>query len=159
MIPIPPGSALPPWPMVERPGFLIRRLHQIHTSLFARRCPGSDITPVQYSLLSALALRGTADQTSLAADILLDRTTTTGALARLASRGLVERVRSSQDRRARECRLTREGAATLARMESAVRQAHEETVAALDPAEREIFLRLMNKVVASHGAEAADPPS
>jgi DNA-binding MarR family transcriptional regulator len=34
----------------------------------------------------------TADQTTLAADIALDRTTTTGALKRLAARNFVERA-------------------------------------------------------------------
>ncbi len=43
----------------------------------------------------------------------------------------------------------------LARMEVAVRLAHEETVAALDPVERETFLRLMNKVVTAHGVREA----
>lgn len=26
------------WPLAERPGFLARRMHQIHVSLFAERC-------------------------------------------------------------------------------------------------------------------------
>jgi len=69
-----------PWPLAERPGFLIRRLHQIHVALFQEACGAFEITPLQYSLLSALAQRGTADQTTLSADIALDRSTTTGAL-------------------------------------------------------------------------------
>jgi hypothetical protein len=69
-----------PWPLSERPGFLIRRLHQIHVALFQDACGEFEVTPLQYSLLSALAARKTADQTTLAADIALDRTTTTGAL-------------------------------------------------------------------------------
>ena len=57
------------WPLRQRPGFLIRRLHQIHVALFQQKCADFEITPLQYSLLSALAKRGTADQTTLAADI------------------------------------------------------------------------------------------
>ena len=75
-----------PWPLSQRPGFLIRRLHQIHVALFQEACGEFEVTPLQYSLLSALAARETADQTTLAADIALDRTTTTGALKRLAAR-------------------------------------------------------------------------
>ena len=74
------------WPLNQRPGFLVRRLHQIHVALFQERCAAFAITPLQYSLLSALAGRGTADQSTLAADVALDRTTTTGALKRLQSR-------------------------------------------------------------------------
>ena len=99
------------WPLEKRPGFLIRRLHQIHVALFQKKCAAFDLTPLQYSLLSALAARKTADQTTLAADIALDRTTTTGALKRLAARNLVERAVNDQDRRARLCRLTSAGAA------------------------------------------------
>ncbi len=80
------------WPLGQRPGFLIRRLHQIHVALFQKKCAAFDVTPLQYSLLSALARRGTADQTTLAADVALDRTTTTGALKRLQSRKFIERA-------------------------------------------------------------------
>ena len=90
-----------PWPLSERPGFLIRRLHQIHVALFQEACGEFEVTPLQYSLLSALAARKTADQTTLAADIALDRTTTTGALKRLAARNFVERAVDDEDRRAR----------------------------------------------------------
>ena len=102
-----------PWPLAQRPGFLIRRLHQIHVALFQEACGEFEITPLQYSLLSALAVRGTADQTTLAADIALDRTTTTGALKRLDARNFVERAISDEDRRARICKLTPAGAALL----------------------------------------------
>src|SRR3984893_10616282 len=94
------------WPLSQRPGYLIRRLHQIHVALFQEACGAFEVTPLQYSLLSALAARETADQTSLAAEIPLDRTTTTGALKRLAVRNLVERAVNKDDRRARLCRLT-----------------------------------------------------
>ena len=92
------------WPLEQRPGFLIRRLHQIHVAMFQKECGGFDITPLQYSLLTALAARGTADQTTLAADVALDRTTTTGALKRLQLRNFVERSILDRDRRAQTCR-------------------------------------------------------
>src|SRR5271156_1960829 len=119
----------PSWPLDQRPGFLIRRLHQIHVALFQERCAAFEITPLQYSLLTALAKRGTADQTTLAADIALDRTTTTGALRRLQSRRFVDRAPARHDRRSQVCRLTRAGPALLRKMERAARQAHLETVA------------------------------
>ena len=36
----------------QRPGFLIRRLNQIHVALFFESCKGFEITPVQYGLLT-----------------------------------------------------------------------------------------------------------
>ena len=33
-------------PLQERPGFLIRRLHQIHVALFMEECAAESITPM-----------------------------------------------------------------------------------------------------------------
>lgn len=150
----PPVADPGDWPLAGRPGFLIRRLQQIHVALFAQACADFDVTPVQYSLMSALGRRGGADQTTLAADVALDRTTTTGALKRLEARHLVERAVSRSDRRAQACRLTAEGLETLRRMEPAARAAHHATVALLPPAEREQLLALLTKLVTAHGDRA-----
>jgi len=139
-----------PWPLSQRPGFLIRRLHQIHVALFQDACGEFEITPLQYSLLSALAVRKTADQTTLAADIALDRTTTTGALKRLAARQFVERAIDEEDRRARLCRLTPAGAALLAKIEASARAAHRATLDDLDEREQAAFIDMMQRIVAVH---------
>ena len=140
------------WPLEERPGYLIRRLHQIHVALFQEKCAAFEITPLQYSLLTALAKRGTADQTTLAADIALDRTTTTGALKRLQSRGFVDRAIAHHDRRSQTCRLTRTGGALLRKMEKSARSAHLETVADLGKADQKRFIAMMQKIVAARSA-------
>ncbi len=114
------------------------------------------MTPLQYSLLSTLALRREADQTTLAADVALDRTTTTGALMRLEARGLLERVTSVSDRRARVCRPTRRGIDMLARMEAGVRAAHEATLAPLSQAEKKQIVVLMQKLVEDHASDDAE---
>jgi len=139
-----------PWPLSQRPGFLIRRLHQIHVALFHEACGAFEITPLQYSLLSALAVRKTADQTTLAADIALDRTTTTGALKRLAARNFVERAVDDEDRRARLCKLTPAGAALLARIEASARAAHRATLEDLSAREQTAFVDMMQRIVAAH---------
>ena len=136
------------WQLEKRPGFLIRRLHQIHVALFQRKCAGFDITPLQYSLLTALARRGAADQTTLAAEVMLDRTTTTGALKRLQSRKFIERAVHSRDRRAQMCRLTRSGERLLRKIEAPARAAHYETLDGLSKAEQKRFIAMMQKVVA-----------
>jgi DNA-binding MarR family transcriptional regulator len=122
-------------------------LHQIHVALFQDACGAFDVTPLQYSLLSALAERKTADQTTLAADIALDRTTTTGALKRLAARHLVERAVDHRDRRARLCRLTPEGAALLAKIEKPARVAHRVTLGHLTAREQAMFIDMMQRIV------------
>ena len=146
------------WPLSERPGFLIRRLHQIHVALFQEACGQFEITPLQYSLLSALAVRKNADQTTLAADIALDRTTTTGALKRLEARHLVERPINVADRRARLCRLTRAGAALLAKIEHAARAAHDATLDELTEKERSQFIAMMQRIVSGNATRANPAP-
>src|SRR6202035_327913 len=147
----------PSWPLDQRPGFLIRRLHQIHVALFQKNCAAFEITPLQYSLLSALARRGTADQTTLAADVVLDRTTTTGALKRLQSRKFIERSIHHSDRRAQICRLTKAGAALLRQMEASARAAHRETVAELRKTKQKRFIAMMQRIVAASSDDAKAP--
>lgn len=144
------GTEAPFWPLSERPGFLARRMHQIHVSLFSERCAAFRITPLQYSLLSLLRDLGEADQTTLANAAALDRTTTTGILKRLAARGLITRATSPTDRRAQICRLTKEGEALHGAMEPAARSAHAITVAALTPSERRCLAELLSRVIADH---------
>ena len=57
----PAGAAL--W---SRPGFLVRRLHQIHAAMFAEECGAFNITPVQYGLMTILLEQPGLDQISLA---------------------------------------------------------------------------------------------
>jgi DNA-binding MarR family transcriptional regulator len=135
------------WPLDQRPGFLVRRLHQIHVALFQKRCAAFEITPLQYSLLSALAARGVADQTTLAADVALDRTTTTGALKRLQSRNFIARTVGREDRRAQTCRITAAGTTLLAKIEAPARAAHRDTLSSLHKAEQKRFIAMMQRIV------------
>ncbi len=125
-------------------------MHQIHVSLFAERCAAFGVTPLQYSLLSVLRDLGEADQTTLAGAVALDRTTTTGALKRLAARGFVSRSTSPIDRRAQICRLTAEGTALHGAMEPAARLAHAVTIEALTPAEQDQLTKLLRRVINGH---------
>ncbi len=143
------------WPLSDRPGFLARRVHQIHVSLFSELCAPFGVTPVQYSLLSALADRAEADQTTLSRIVALDRTTTTGALKRLEARGLVRRGTSATDRRSQSCSLTDEGRRMLEEMEAAARRAHALTVEMLAPEEQRQFIEAMKKIVAAHAGRQA----
>ena len=96
------GTVHSEMPLWGRPGYLLRRLHQIHYALFFEECAGYDITPVQYGLLTTLSLNPNLDQNSLARELGIDRTNVADVLNRLARRGLVERRRSPNDARATE---------------------------------------------------------
>ena len=75
----------------HRPGFLIRRLHQIHLALFAEECAAFEVTPVQYSIMTVVAEQPGLEQTRLAYEVGIDRATLANVVARLESRALVRR--------------------------------------------------------------------
>ena len=134
-------------PLLSRPGFLIRRLHQLHCALFAEETRGFCITPVQFSLLTALAARGELEQNGLALEIGLERSSVAEVLPRLQGRGLLQRRRSAQDGRVKLIRLTRKGAALLGEMAPAVRRAHSRTIDKLDSSGQERFLLALVELV------------
>jgi len=127
-------------PLLVRPGFLIRRLHQLHGSLFLEETRAFGITPVQYSLMTALAERGELDQNSLALEIGLERTSVAEVVPRLQERGLLERRPSRADGRVKLVRLTRKGRSLLRRMAPAAQRAHDRTIEKLPAGERDAFL-------------------
>ena len=143
------------WPLIDRPGFLARRMHQIHVSLFHEHCTDFGLTPLQYSLLSVLSGLDETDQTTLANLVALDRTTTTGGLKRLESRGLIRRQTSPSDRRAQTCAISKKGRDLLDAMETAVRRAHTETVQSLSAEEQKKLLELLHRIIASHDERRA----
>ncbi len=127
-------------PLLVRPGFLIRRLHQLHCALFEEEAGDFDITPVQYSLMTALASRGELEKSQLAIEIGLERTSVAEVVARLQDRGLVVCRHSAADRRIRLVRLTPRGAPLVKKMAGAVKRAHDRTISQLEGSARDWFL-------------------
>lgn len=144
-------------PLLGRPGFLIRRLHQLHCSLFLEETREFNITPVQYSLMTALDQRGELDQNSLALEIGLERTSVAEVVPRLQERGLLERRQSPDDGRVRLVRLTRKGRSLLAKMESAVQRAHDRTIDQLPKTERDAFLLQLIRLVEANNDVGSVP--
>jgi len=143
-------------PLLARPGFLIRRLHQIHCGLFLDETQGHDVTPVQYSLLTTLSMLGETDQITLAHEIGLERTSVAEVIARLEARGLVLRKQSNQDRRVKLVRLSRKGVYLLKKLEDKVQRAHERTIEMIPEDQRELFvLQLIRLVEANNDVGSA----
>jgi MarR family transcriptional regulator, lower aerobic nicotinate degradation pathway regulator len=134
-------------PLQQRPGFLVRRLHQIHVALFVEECAGENITPVQYSILSVLDHLGTAEQIVLSRAVGLDTTNVADVLARLERQRMVKRRVSPQDKRMKTVTLTETGRALLKRVDASAARAHERTLAALKPKVRARFMRDLAKLV------------
>jgi DNA-binding MarR family transcriptional regulator len=137
----------PRLPLWSRPGYLVRRLHQIHCALFLEECKAWRLTPVQYGLLTALSFRGELDQGSLAEELGLDRTTAAEVLARLEKRALVTRKPNPRDRRARLAKITRKGRATTAAMFSGMQRAQDRMCAPLSQKERDVFMATLVRLI------------
>jgi MarR family transcriptional regulator, lower aerobic nicotinate degradation pathway regulator len=146
-------------PLQERPGFLIRRLHQIHVTLFMEECAQERITPVQYSILSALAQIGIAEQILLSRAVGLDTTNVADVVARLERRRLVKRRVSSKDKRMKVVTLTDFGRALLQRVDASAARAHDRTLAVLGSAARTRFMRDLARLVASNNDISRTPLS
>jgi MarR family transcriptional regulator, lower aerobic nicotinate degradation pathway regulator len=131
----------------NRPGFLLRRLHQIHIALFLEECGDEMVTPVQYSVLQALSSAGAADQSSLSRAVSLERTNVADVLRRLEARGFVRRVSFFNDRRMVLTEITPLGRALLKRVSAASDRAHARTIAALSPRDRASFLRTLQHLI------------
>jgi MarR family transcriptional regulator, temperature-dependent positive regulator of motility len=140
-------------------GHLIRRLNQISTSVFQDRMKanGLDITSVQFAALNAIKSHPGIDQVSLAGLIAYDRATIGGVVDRLESKGLLERIVSKRDRRARELSLTPIGAKTLKDLSPIVQDLQSKILAGLSEAEAAEFLRLA-AIVAKEGNELSRAP-
>ena len=130
-----------------RPGLLIRRLHQIHLALFAEECAGFDITPVQYSVMSVIALRPGLDQVQISEEAGVDRATLANVVARLEAAGLLKRITSRLDRRQKLLTLTARGKTALSRMYEPVTRAHSRTIAALEPEDQAEFMKYLGILV------------
>jgi len=134
---------------IEMAGHLIRRLHQQSTQVFQAQtqAAGFELTSVQFAALDAIAQQPGVDQASLAATISFDRATIGGVIDRLESKGLVQRVVSPQDRRARQLHLTPDGRRLLAACRPVIEALQAEILAPLSPAERTVFLKLAHKAL------------
>jgi DNA-binding MarR family transcriptional regulator len=135
-------------PLWERPGFLIRRLHQIHAAMFEEACAGLRVTPVQYSLLTMVGRRPGIDQASLAHEIGMDRSNATDVIRRLERGGLLRRQPGEADRRTRALVLTKAGEDMLRRLDRVALGAHDGLVEILTPRQRALFLRTLQRLVA-----------
>lgn len=135
------GQAVPP------PGYLIRRLHQVHLALFAQECAGFGLTEVQYTVLARVASHPGLDQWRLSTALELDRGTLVIAVTRLVEAGLLQRIVNQLDRREKLLTLTARGQALLAQMREPVARAHARTIAVLAPPQQALFLEMLGKLV------------
>lgn len=128
----------------DQVGFLLRRANQRHLSLFARLVP--DLTPTQFAALSKLCEQDRLSQNALGRAIAMDAATIKGVVDRLRHKGLVASRPDPDDQRRIFVEPTTAGATLFHTIVDLAREVTLKTLAPLDEAEQQDFLRLLKKL-------------
>lgn len=133
--------------LYDRPGFLIRRLHQVCNEMFGSACRSLDLTPNQYSVLFLLDRCEVLDIAGIGRLADLDRTTTALVVKILAERRLIEKRRSKIDQRKYDVKLTVAGRRHLEEAAALSQASVEQLLDAYTEQERESLMMLLRKGV------------
>jgi len=151
-------TARPATALSRRAGFLLAQLGTHRHRRFAERLAPLGLQPRQYGMLSQLAVNEGQSQQALSRALGLHRSAVVALVDDLEDRGLAERRRDPDDRRAYRLHLTRKGRRLLAEADRAAQDDEAELLAGLDVAERRTFIRLLQQVAESQGLPAGVHP-
>ena len=140
--------------LYERPGFLLRRSHQISVAIFERACAALSLTPAQYGVLTIVEAHPQIDQTRLARALAFDKVTVQRVLKGLEERGLCQRERLSLNRRQTAVSLTPAGQAMVQAARRPVQRAYQELLAPLSEDEQTTLIELLQRLAQSLEGEA-----
>jgi DNA-binding MarR family transcriptional regulator len=143
--------------LYERPGFLLRRAHQIAVGIFAQECATYGLTPPQHSTLIVVDRCPGLDQAALARAIGFDRATVGQVLEGMERRGLLRRESSPRDGRRRTLRLTPQGRALMKRAAPAISRTSQRLLAPLRSAQRKHFVELLQRLTGELNSASRSP--
>jgi DNA-binding MarR family transcriptional regulator len=149
-----PDGAVALW---ERPGYLVRRLHQISVAIFLDEMSDLDLTPVQFGALTIIASRPGIEQSVLGEEVGIDRVNAGDVVLRLIKNDLARREVSPRDRRAREVSLTPKGEAVLCAGMSRIKRVQQRLLEPLDPKDRAVFLGLLMQLITGNNDQGRAP--
>lgn len=133
------------------PSWLLGRAAARGRALVAEALAAEGMKMWHHVVLSAVRDLAPVAQADLGRSVGLDPKDLVGVLNDLQSAGLVLREPDPRDRRKNAVSLTGEGARLLTRCEKAAREANDELLAPLSPAERDRFMTLLIRVVGTEG--------
>jgi MarR family transcriptional regulator, temperature-dependent positive regulator of motility len=140
-----PGAVPTPPELFDMPGYLSRRLYQAYLALWGKRVDPV-LTGPQFGVLSAVQAFPGSDQGSVAAAVVLDRSTMADVARRLESRGLLERVADDADGRRKLLYLSDEGEKVLAEVTRRVASLTGPLLAPLSEAEQVAFMATLRRI-------------
>jgi DNA-binding MarR family transcriptional regulator len=135
--------------LARSPSHLLHRVLQLALDIYAEESGSGGITQRQFAVLAAVAENEGVTQTGLVRATGIDRSTLADMVARMITKGHLERHRSDQDARANTVSLTPAGAAVLEESRPKVAMADARILALLKPSKREGFLELLADMAVS----------
>lgn len=129
--------------LYARPGFLLRRAHQISAAVFEDECRELGLTPAQFGVLTVLRTHPGLGQSSLARALGFDKVTVLRVLRGLESRGLVERGPAPDNKRNMCVDLTAQGRAVLQQAQRPAERAYKRLLAPLDKDQQAQLVHLL----------------
>lgn len=143
--------------LYRRPGFLLRRAHQIGLSVFTEETGKSGVTTTQFGALCVIRCRPQVDQIGVAQLLGLDRSTTALVVGKLESAGLISRQADPIDARRKVLSLTPAGAAMVKRMEAPAGRAQDRILSVFTDEEAAQFEHLLTKLVTGFNETVRTP--
>lgn len=140
--------------LYARPGFLLRRAHQISAGVFEDECRSVGLTPAQFGVLSVLRASPGLDQSSLARALGFDKVTVLRVLRGLETRGLIARAPAPASRRNLAISLSEAGLALLLQAQDPAERAYYRLMAPLDTAQQAQLVELLQLLTAGLEGEA-----
>ena len=143
--------------LYRRPGFLLRRAHQISAALFLEEAAGLSLTTTQYGALVALRARGSLDQVGIATLVGIDRSTTALVVSKLEEAGYIERRDDDVDKRRKIITLSHAGRAVLERVTEPAQRARERALEPFSASDAAKFLELLERFVTAFNEQTRAP--
>jgi DNA-binding MarR family transcriptional regulator len=147
--------------LYARPGFLLRRAHQISAAVFEDECRALQLTPAQFGVLTVLGAHPGLGQSSLARALGFDKVTVLRVLRGLEARGLVSRLPDGS-RRNVAVSLTEAGLTLLQQAGAPAERAYRRLMGPLDRAQQQQLiglLQLLTGELEDHARAAFVPPT
>ena len=142
----------------RRAGFLLAQLGTHAHQRLAERLARRDLHPRHFGMLSHLAANEGQSQQALSRALGIHRSAVVALVDDLEHRGLAERRRDPDDRRAYTLYLTPQGRQLLAELQRVAEEHEAELLTALDASERSQLISLLQRVAESQGLTAGVHP-
>lgn len=147
------GLAMPPVDSVSRVLRLLRRINHA-TDLHSKHLiKATGLTTPQLIVLKSIQELGEVTAGTIAEHVSLSQGTVSMILDRLDTHGLIERYRSSRDRRVVHARLTEAGAQIVARSPSLLREKFIERFGRLTPDQQALAMTTLESIANMMDAE------